>query len=171
MSRLSKILLLLAAAAALAFATQAASAATSGAHFFSASASVNSTTGQLLLSWDESGVGNQDISYVLTDFSQSAIYACYNKGGNHPQASNKEGPTPPSNIAVGTFSPTNGRVTENNVPVPGTPLASTLVCPSGQFERIVQVTYSFTSLLDTVNNVSVALAAPGCVSLDKNFPC
>jgi hypothetical protein len=145
--------------------------ATQGAHFFSASASVSSS-GQLLLSWDEAGVGQQLVSYSVDIVSQSAIYACFNNGGNHPQASNKEGPSGPSSTDLGSFSPTNGRVVVKNLAVNGTPLASTLTCPSGQTLRLVQVTYTLGNLTDTTNRVSIALNSPGCVSFDtKNFPC
>jgi hypothetical protein len=151
--------------------------ATSGAHFFSASASVKTTApdqGALLLSWDEAGVGQQQVNYTLQIISESATYACYNNGGNHPQASNKEGPTGPITQGLGAFSPINGRVTVNNFLVSGTPLPNTtLSCPSGQTLRIVQVTYSLGDLTDTTNDVSISLApGPGCVSFDtKNFPC
>lgn len=150
--------------------------ATSGAHFFSASASVKTSgtpLGALLLSWDEAGVGQQQVNYSLHIVSESAIYACYNNGGNHPQASNKEGPTGPRTADLGEFSPINGRVIVNNFVVPQTPLASTLSCPGGQTRRTVQVTYTLGSLTDTTNQTSISLApGPGCVSFDtKNFPC
>jgi hypothetical protein len=166
-----RIVVLLAAAALLAVMAQA-SSATQGAHFFSASASVNSQ-GALVLSWDEAGVGQQEVGYSLTINSESAIYACYNNGGNHPQASNKVGPTGALDVSLGTFRPENGRVRVNDFVVTGTPLASTLTCPSGQTERLVQVTYSLGDLTDTTNNVSISLAAfSGCTSFDKkNFPC
>jgi hypothetical protein len=169
--------LILAGAGALLLGLSAPAAfATSGAHFFSASATVKTTApnqGALLLNWDEAGVGQQQVNYTLAITSQSAVYACYNNGGNHPQASNKEGPTGPAITNLGTFSPINGRVTVNNFLVPGTPLPNAgLTCPSGQTLRIVQVTYFLGSLTDTTNNVSIALNSPGCVSFDtKNFPC
>ena len=172
--------LILAGTAALLLGSSAPAAfATSGAHFFSASAAVQTGTsgpgvqGQLLLSWDEAGVGNQDVTYSLQITSESAIYACYNNGGNHPQASNKVGPTGPLSVSLGAFSPINGRITVTNLPVVGTPLASTLTCPSGQTRRVARVTYSLGNLTDTVNSVSISLApGPGCVSFDtKNFPC
>jgi len=175
--RLTSLILAGAGALLLGIGAPAAFASTSGAHFFSASASVSTSSsnqGQLLLSWDEAGVGNQNVTYSLAITSESAIYACYNNGGNHPQASNKEGPTGPTTVSLGAFSPINGRITVKNFPVPGTPLANaTLTCPSGQTLRIVQVTYSLGNLTDTVNNVSISLApGPGCVSFDtKNFPC
>jgi len=156
--------------------TATAALATSGAHFFSASSAVKTTgnnLGALLLSWDEAGVGQAQVNYSLDITSESALYACFNKGGNHPQASNKEGPTGPISTNLGTFSSINGRVKVSNFVVPGTPLPATLRCPTGQRERIEQVTYTLGNLTDTTNNKSISLApGPGCVSFDtKNFPC
>jgi hypothetical protein len=150
--------------------------ATSGAHFFSASSAVKTTDpakGALLLSWDEAGVGQSQVNYSLAINSESAIYACFNGGGNHPQAANKVGPTGPINTSLGAFSPINGRVIVTNFQVPGTPLASSFACPPGQTRRTVQVTYSLGDLTDTTNHVSISLApGPGCVSFDTvNFPC
>jgi hypothetical protein len=162
--------LIVGAAGAGALVLSAPAFATQGAHFFSASASVGSA-GELRLSWDEAGVGQQQVNYSVSVTSQSAIYACFNNGGNHPQASNKVGPTGPSTTPLGSFSPTNGRVVVNNLAVPGTPLSSGFTCPNGQSRRLVQVTYTLGSLTDTTNHVSIALNSPGCVSFDRNFPC
>ena len=67
---------------------QVASASTNGAHFMSVSASVNDG-GALVVSWDEAGLGNENIDYTL-NADATATYACINNGGKHPKASNKE---------------------------------------------------------------------------------
>src|SRR5215207_4847277 len=56
--------------------------------FHSATSSVNND-GALVVSWDERGLGNGDIDYTLTA-DATAVYACINRGGNHPEAANKE---------------------------------------------------------------------------------
>jgi len=154
MSRLSKILVLLTVTATLGFLAQAASA-TSGAHFFSASGSVASN-GALQVSWDEAGVGNAQVNYTLgstaSPVAASALYACINGGGNHPKASNKQSVNGPLPVANGTFNPTNGRVTVTNGLSAG-PLASTLVCPSGQTFVLACVKYTNVVLFDTTNGV------------------
>src|SRR6266516_414166 len=53
--------------------------ATSGAHFFSTSSSVNSS-GALVVNWDEAGVGQDQVNYTLTA-DATALYACLNNGG------------------------------------------------------------------------------------------
>src|SRR5262245_42992709 len=86
---------------------QAALASTSGAHFKSATGSVNNS-GALVVSWDEAGLGNENIDYTLTA-DATAIYACINGGGNHPKATNKE--TRQGQVSTGgSFQAKNGRV-------------------------------------------------------------
>jgi len=86
---------------------QTAWASTAGAHFMSASASVNND-GALVVNWDEAGLGNENISYTLTA-DATATYACINNGGNHPKASNKE--TVQGQVSTGgSFQAKNGRV-------------------------------------------------------------
>ena len=56
--------------------------ATSGAHFFKVSSSVNSD-GSMTVSYDkQAGVGNQTVNYTITT-DATAVYACINGGGNH----------------------------------------------------------------------------------------
>jgi len=86
---------------------QTAWASTAGAHFMSASASVNND-GALVVNWDEAGLGNENIDYTLTA-DATATYACINNGGNHPKASNKE--TVQGQVSTGgSFQAKNGRV-------------------------------------------------------------
>jgi hypothetical protein len=154
MPRLSKILLLLAAAAAFAFMAQAASA-TSGAHFFSATASVDSS-GALVVSFDEAGVGQQTVQESMTA-NGSALYACINGGGNHPKAANKQLSNGPVN-ANGSFPTTkNGRVTGS---LSGGPPGSTLVCPSGQTFVLACVKYTDIFLTDVTNGVTAGDLGP-----------
>jgi len=129
--------------------------ATSGAHFFSATGSV-ANSGALQVSWDEAGVGQQQVNYTLkTD--AFALYACINGGGNHPKAANKQSVNGPlSSPSVG-FQPENGRVKVTNGISLG-PLPSTLVCPSGQTFVLACVKYTNIVLFDTTNNVSAKIA-------------
>ena len=104
--RKSWLLLAIVAVAALALAAGAA-LATEGAHFFSTSSSV-ADNGALAVTWDEAGVGQQQVNYTLTA-NATALYACINNGGHNPRASNKRS-FAGTVTADGTFDPTNGRV-------------------------------------------------------------
>jgi hypothetical protein len=144
----------LALAGLLLLGTTAASAATSGAHFMSASASVNSS-GALVVAFDEAGLGNQNINYTLTADAK-ATYACLNGGGNHPKAANKE--TVAAQVSTGgTFQAKNGRVQASLTTGPLS--AGGFTCPSGQQLVLASVSYSNIVLTDTSNNVSTNLGS------------
>jgi hypothetical protein len=157
-SRLTKFLLVLTAMVTFGVMAQAASA-TSGAHFFSASATVSSsssTLGDLVGSWDEAGVGQETVDYSLTA-NGTALYACINGGGNHPKASNKQEAHGPVG-ANGSFAPTkNGRIIGS---LSAAPPASTLVCPSGQTFVLACVKYTDIFLTDTTNGVMTGDLGP-----------
>jgi hypothetical protein len=128
-------------------------AATSGAHFFSATGSVDNS-GALVVTWDEAGVGQQQVDYTLTVTTATATYACINGGNNHPKASNKE--TFSSGLSTGgTFTPDNGRVT-GSLSV-GPVSAESFACPNGQRLVLASVSYSGITLTDTTNNVSTSV--------------
>jgi hypothetical protein len=141
------------ACAALTFWAATASA-TSGAHFFSATGSVNNS-GALVVSWDEAGVGQQQVNYVLTADS-TATYACLNGGGNHPKAANKASFAGPLASPNTGFQPLNGRV-QGSLSV-GPISADGFSCPSGQRLVLASVSYTNILLTDTTNNVSTSVA-------------
>lgn len=139
--------------AAIAFWVAPASA-TSGAHFFSTTGSVDSS-GALVVSWDEAGVGQQQVNYVLTADS-TATYACINGGGNHPKAANKATLSGPLTSPSVGFLPQNGRV-RGSISV-GPISAGSFSCPSGQTLVLASVSYTNILLTDTTNNVSTSVA-------------
>jgi hypothetical protein len=127
-------------------------ASTSGAHFMSATDSVDSS-GALVVNFDEAGLGNANIDYTLTA-DATATYACINGGGNHPKAANKE--TFNADLSTGgTFQAKNGRVRASLSEGPIS--AGTFTCPSGQRLVLASVSYSNIVLTDTTNNVSTTL--------------
>ena len=59
-------------------------------HILKASASINSS-GQLVCTFKEAGLGNTlTVADISCSADATAVYQCFNKGGNHPQAGNKE---------------------------------------------------------------------------------
>jgi hypothetical protein len=127
-------------------------ASTSGAHFQSASRSVNDG-GALVVNWDEAGLGNENISYTLTADAES-VWACINGGSNHPKAANKE--TVQGQLSTGgDFKAKNGRV--QGTLTTGPLSAGDFACPSGQTLVLASVTYSNIELTDTTNDVSITL--------------
>jgi hypothetical protein len=137
-------------ATALAFATPA--SASSAPKFHSATSSVDNA-GALVVNFDERGLGNDNIDYTLTA-DATALYACINGGGNHPQAANKE--TVNAEVsAAGSFEPKNGRVVASLSA--GPPSAGSFSCPNGQRLVLASVSYTTIVLTDTTNEVTTAV--------------
>jgi hypothetical protein len=137
--------------------------ATSGAHFFNdTSASVDLSTGGLVINIDEAGVGQAQVDYSFS-IDASATYQCFNGGGKHPKAANKA--TFQSTVTgTASFTPLNGRVQET-LTVSGTPLSTGgFSCPSGQTLFLVGVSYSVT-LTDTTNGVTAPTLSAGATNL------
>ena len=122
------------------------------AKFHSATSSVNND-GALVVSWDERGVGNENIDYTLTA-DATADYACINGGGKHPQAANKE--TINGDVSAGaSFEPRNGRITASLTAGPIS--AGDFSCPGGQRLVLASVSYTNIVLTDTTNNTSTTV--------------
>jgi hypothetical protein len=120
--------------------------------FHSATSDVSST-GALVASFDERGLGNGDVTYSLTA-QADAVYACINGGNKNPSAANKRAVSGAVESG-GTFSPRNGRISATLFA--GPPGPGTFECPNGQRLRLLSVTYTSIVLTDVTNDVSVNL--------------
>jgi len=121
-------------------------------HFQSASGTIGNN-GALTVSFDERGLGNGNINYSLTG-DATATWACFNGGGKHPQAANKETETNPV-VEEASFESKNGRVVASfSTDAPTT----TFTCPSGQRLRLASISYTDLVLTDTTNGTSTNLA-------------
>jgi len=143
------IVALVAFAATLLMAGPASAAA---AKFHSASGAVASS-GALVVSFDERGLGNDNVDYSVTA-DATALYACINGGGKHPQAANKEA-FADSLSAGASFEPKNGRVIAS---ITVGPLqAPQFQCPNGQRRVLAAVSYTNIVLTDLTNGSSIAV--------------
>ena len=130
-----------------------ASSAYAGAPKFHRATSAVNDDGALVVSFDERGLGNDNVDYTLTA-DATALYACINGGGKHPQAANKEAFE--AQVSGGaSFEPKNGRIVEDLTA--GPLLAPSFTCPSGQTRVLASVTYTNIVLTDTTNNVSTTV--------------
>lgn len=150
-----RIILSIAATVALLALSSSAALATSGAHFFSATGSVSSS-GALVVTFDEAGVGQLQVNYVL-HADASATYACLNGGGNHPKAANKATFNGPLSSPTTGFQPDNGRVTGSISVGPLGP--GSFTCPSGQTLVLASVAYTNITLTDVTNNVTASIGS------------
>jgi hypothetical protein len=133
-----------AATLALAFALLVAMATAAFAdspHFLFANASVSTSTGALDVNFKEAGLGTTVTTeqVTLTVDSATAVYQCFNNGGNHPKAGNKE-TVQTSLTTTGNFPVRNGQTT--GTISAGPPSQGDFTCPSGQSLFLQSVTYS-----------------------------
>src|SRR5258708_32415461 len=125
----------------------ATSALADSAHFLFANNSVSTTTGSLTTSFKEAGLGTgtTSVTITVTVNTATAVYQCFNNGGNHPKAGN-QATVSTSLAASGTFPVRNGQTTASLTVGPPGPGAFT--CPSGQTLFLQSATYSGTTVSD-----------------------
>ena len=144
--------IIMAAAAAAALLVFASVALADAPQFHSATSSVNNA-GALVVSFDERGLGNENIDYTLTA-DATAVFACINGGGKHPQAANKE--TINAEVSGNaSFEAKNGRVIASLSA--GPPSAGSFSCPGGQRLVFASVSYTNIVLTDTTNGASTSV--------------
>jgi hypothetical protein len=121
----------------------------SGAATFDyANASLNNASA-LVAAWKQHGVGNNDISYQLTVASTEFEWGCFNGGGKHPSATNKEASSAPL-VFEFTREPRNGVVESTfTTPLPASPD----FCPPGQRVRLISAQYHGIVFLDLTNGI------------------
>ena len=124
-------------------------------HFVKADVGFSGSGANLSVTFKESGLGDNLLVNLTASADASAVYACINNGGNHPQATNKE--TVSSAVsASGTFSVKNGTTSGTLTLTPPEP--GSFSCPNGQRLVLSSVTYSNVAITDTTNNVSKSFA-------------
>jgi hypothetical protein len=113
-------------------------------NFHFANSSVSSSTGALTVSFKETGLGTtvSTEQVTLTVNTATAVYQCFNNGGNHPKAGNKE-TVSTSLTTTGAFPVRNGQTTGDISAGPPSQNANgPFACPSGQSLFLQSVTYS-----------------------------
>ena len=128
--------------------------ALAAAPFFKSATSSVANNGALVVSFDERGLGNENITYTLTG-EGTATFACINRGGKNPSAANKQTQSFPV-VETASFEVKNGRVVESITS--DAPSAGSFSCPGGQRLVLAEVSYTNLLLTDTTNNVSTSVA-------------
>ena len=120
-------------------------------HFLTASNSVSRTTGALTTSFKDAGLGTGTSSVEITVnvSTATAAYQCFNNGGNHPKAGNKE-TVSTALAASGTFPVRHGQTT-GSLSV-GPPSPGSFSCPSGQTLFLQSATYAGIVVSDATGN-------------------
>ena len=120
-------------------------------HFLYADNTVSSSTGALTTSFKDAGLGTgtTSIQITLTVENATAVYQCFNNGGNHPKAGNKE-TVSTSLSTTGNFPVRHGQTTASLTVGPPSP--GDFSCPSGQSLFLQEVTYTGTYVSDETGN-------------------
>ena len=120
-------------------------------HFLYADNTVSSSTGALTTSFKDAGLGTgtTSIQITLTVENATAVYQCFNNGGNHPKAGNKE-TVSTSLSTTGDFPVRHGQTTASLTVGPPSP--GDFSCPSGQSLFLQEVTYTGTYVSDETGN-------------------
>jgi hypothetical protein len=136
-------------------------------HFISASAVLNQD-GTLTATFKEVGLGNGAATAGITlSADATAVYQCFNRGGNHPQAGNKETVSGPVSSS-GTFDVRNGS-TKGSLTI-GAPGPGNFSCPGGQTLHLISVTYTNVKLVNTSVTPNDVASIPGTFSSGPLFP-
>jgi hypothetical protein len=126
-------------------------------HFLKASATINTQTGALTCSFKEAGLGNVPTADVTCSASTTVVYQCFNNGGNHPKAGNKE--TINTDLSnTGTFPVRNGQTTGSIELGPAGP--GDFTCPNGQTLYLQSVSYSNITISGQGATASVGSVGP-----------
>ncbi|WP_406475275.1 hypothetical protein [Streptomyces sp. NBC_01615] len=131
-------------------------------HFLFATNTI-SPTGELTTSFKEVGLGTGTTSVAITLTADTkAVYQCFNNGGNHPKAKNKE-TVETQEITSADFPVNNGQIT-GSLTV-GPPSKGDFSCPPGQSLFLESVRYSNTRVSDQFGNFKNATPDPISVTL------
>lgn len=143
--------------AALALATGPASAAGGGnPHFNRTSASASGT--DLTVSFKEVGLGSGTTVTIVVNARWDAQFACYNNGGKHPSATNKETFSGEASASGQFTSDKNGNIVDSLTVSAPTVSSNGFSCPPGQTEVLTYIQWSDISVTDSTSPASVDVA-------------
>jgi hypothetical protein len=132
-------------------------------HFIKASATINND-GQLVCSFKEAGLGTTlTTANVSCSADATAVYQCFNNGGNHPKAGNKETVGGPVSNG-GAFPVRNGQTTGSITVSPPGP--GDFSCPNGQSLFLESVSYTNIVL----SGEGATADVPGTLSATVHIP-
>lgn len=145
----------LSALVALALTATVALAASGSPHFINSATSASIVGNNLVVNFKEAGLSNGAVETITLSGTGTATYQCFNNGGNHPKAGNKE--------TVSADLSTNGQFTVQNGNVTGTlslspPGPGSFTCPSGQtLVGPTNVSYTNVTLVDETSGAVASI--------------
>lgn len=113
--------------------------------------------GTLVVNFKIAGLGDNVTTTVTASANATATYACRNNGGNFPADPKKQVVSGPVSNSGEFTSGKNGQITGS---LTLSPPASTLDCPPGQSEVLVEVSYT---------DVQISEPNAGTISIEGTF--
>src|SRR5215212_695734 len=134
----------------------AAAPTTGNAHFIKNATSASVQDNNLVVNFKETGLSAGSAETITVSATGSATYQCFNNGGNHPKAGNKE------TVSGGLSNTQNFRVDQNGNLVGTITLAppgpGDFSCPNGQtLVGPTDVSYTNIVLTDATSGASISL--------------
>lgn len=123
-------------------------------HFIYATASMQND-GTALIEFKEVGLSSGSSITYLASASSTATYACINRGGKNPNATNKR-TVNSEPTSEGTFVVKNGNIT-GEITL-GIPSAGDFSCPGGQQLVLADVSYSNITLKDLTTPIDAVVS-------------
>jgi hypothetical protein len=114
-------------------------------------ASADVTQAFLNVSFREVGLGSNEGTLVRITSDASAVYACINRGGRNPKASNKMTVAAPVSAEATLTSDKNGSI--SGTLTAAAPGPGDFTCSSGQTLVLASVTFSNIVLTDVTNGI------------------
>jgi hypothetical protein len=156
--------ILVATAALVVVLASAAVALADSPHFVRASATTSGAN--LIVSWKEAGLGDNQLINYTANADATATYVCVNNGGGNPSAQNKTTVSGPVSASGAFNSGKNGQITASLTLNP--PGSGGFSCPPGQSLQLAQATYTNVSITDTTNGITEPI--PGTFSTGCLLP-
>jgi hypothetical protein len=141
---------------ALALAAVPAIAATGNPHFIKSATSASVQDNNLVVNFKETGLASGSVETVQLNASGTATYQCFNNGGNHPKAGNKE-TVSKDLVASGQFTANrSGNIVGSLKLAPPGP--GSFTCPAGQtLVGPTNVSYTNIVLTDLTSGATISL--------------
>jgi hypothetical protein len=112
----------------------------------------DSTTGDLCVSFKESGLGNSPITYTITAGTEQFTFQCFTKKGNEPQGA-PNGVSFSNDSNQNTITPHNGTISSS---LCLTPQQDGADCQgNGLVLKLTAATYTDVTFCDSTNNICV----------------
>jgi hypothetical protein len=134
----------------------AAAPTTGNAHFIKSATSASVQDNNLVVNFKETGLSAGSIETLTLNATGTATYQCFNNGGNHPKAGNKE--TVSQNLSTSQNFPVdqNGNLVGTISLAPPGP--GDFTCPAGQtLVGPTNVSYTNIVLTDVTSGATIAL--------------